>query len=159
MNIYQSIKDFGKKVLLVSGLVAVLSGCDSGQRGTSQIVDDFNNDKKSDMVSVTFEKGKRPKTKGYVGSFDAYISLGRADGVYSQPQKTFHFELRPENLLVGDINGDGNKDLLFVAFEKGKRPKTKGYVGSFDQFVALGNGDGSFQNPKKILHYDAKPEY
>jgi hypothetical protein len=160
MSIYQGIKDFGKKALLVGGLVAVLSGCDSGERRSiGQIVDDFNNDKKSDIVSVSFERGKEPKTKGYVGSFDAYISLGDNDGIYSQPQRAFHFELKPENLLVGDINGDGNKDLLFVAFERGKKPKTKGYVGSFDQFAALGNGDGTFQNPKKVLHYETKPEY
>jgi len=159
MSIYQSVKDFGKKALLVGGLVAVLNGCDSDEGRIGQIVDDFNNDKKSDIVSVSFERGKEPKTKGYIGSFDAYISLSEDDGIYSQPQKAFHFGLRPRNLLVGDINGDENKDLLFVSFEKGKEPKTKGYIGSFDQFAALGNGDGTFQTPKKVLHYETKPEY
>jgi len=160
MKIYQGIKDFGKKSLFVGGLVTSLLGCNLNNEGTiNQIVDDFNNDGISDVVSVSFEMHKEPKTKGYKGSFDAYLFLGEREGIYSQNEIVFHFELRPQNFLVGDINGDGNKDLLFVAFEKHKEPKTKGYKGSFDQYAALGNGDGTFQIPKKVLHYENKPEY
>ncbi len=160
MGIYQSIKDFGKKALVVGGLVAVLSGCGSDQKGIGQIVDDFNNDKKSDIVSVSWDSDSEPKTKREFVSYDAYISLGQENGTSSPQRKAFHFELKPYNLQVGDVNGDGNKDLLFIGSDRDAEPKTKGgYSVSFDQYAALGNGDGTFQNPKKILHYDTKPTF
>jgi len=159
MRTYQSIKDFGKKVLVGGGLVAVLSGCDGQQIRIGQIVNDFNNDGRSDIVNVSYDGDAEPRTKGYLVSFDAYISLGQGDGTFTPQKKAFHFGLRPESLQVGDINGDGNKDLLFIAYEKNVEPRTKGYGVSFDQYVALGNGDGTFQNPKKILHYDTRPDY
>ena len=40
MNLYQGIKDFGKRALLVGGLAAVLSGC-ARERTINQIVDDM----------------------------------------------------------------------------------------------------------------------
>ena len=149
---------------LAGALAFGLSGC---PREIEQIVDDFNKDKKSDIVSVSYKdlsfNYKEPRTRGYSGSFDAYISWGENEGVYSQPQKVFHFKLKPKNLLVGDANGDSNEDLLFVAFNdlsfNYKEPRTRGYSGSFDQYVAFGNGDKTFQEPKKSLHYNIKPEY
>jgi len=159
MHIYQRIKDFGKKVLLVSGLVTVVNGCNDCQKGIGQIVNDFNNDGKSDIVNVSYDGAAEPRTKGYTVSFDSYISLGQEDGTFTPQKKAFHFELKPENLQVGDVNGDGNKDLLFIAYDSDAEPRTKGYVASFDQYAALGNGDGTFQNPKKILHYNTKPDY
>jgi hypothetical protein len=57
--------------------------------------------------------------------------LGNGDGTF-QKQRTYPTDKQPVALAVGDLNGDGNLDLV-VAVQPGALS------------VMLGNGDGTFQ--------------
>jgi len=158
MSVYQNIRNFRNKALLLGGLVAILHGCFDVQRRIDAVVGDFNNDKVSDEVTISFDRYATPETMYCKGSYDAYISLGQKDGTLSPRVKAFHFELMPEKTQVRDVNGDGNEDFFFVSSRL--EPKLKGgFNSSTDGYVALGNGDGTFQEPKKTIHYDTNQTY
>lgn len=140
MSIYRSIEDFGKKAVLVCGLVAVLSGCD--QR-VNQVLSDVNRDGRKDIVNYMFDQSGR-------GSHDIYVALN-SNGSFAEPKKVLHLKNRPTELHVEDLDGDQIPDLSYVMFDQ------SGW-GSWDMYSAKGNGDGIFQNPVKIVHYENRPQ-
>jgi hypothetical protein len=67
--------------------------------------------------------------------------LGQSDGSFKTgPQLTLPSGVGAESWVVGDFNGDHIPDLLFNP----NNPNSPGY------YLALGNGDGSFQTPTFI---------
>ena len=146
MSIYQSIKDFGKKALLVGGLVAVISGCDQTPR-VNQVLSDVNRDEKKDIVNYMFDP-----SVGWNGSHDIYVTLN-SDGSFGKANKVLHLKDRPSELHVEDLDGDKIPDLSYVMFDL-----SVGWNGSWDMYSAKGNGDGTFQNPVKIRHYKNRPQ-
>ena len=82
---------------LAGALAFGLSGC---PREIEQIVDDFNKDKKSDIVSVSYKdlsfNYKEPRTRGYSGSFDQYVAFGNGDKTFQEPKKSLHYNIKPE---------------------------------------------------------------
>jgi len=87
---------------------------------------DFNNDRKVDLaVSLRFDK--------------IVIFLGNGDGSF-KPAEAYKAYSLPARIVVGDYDNDGNEDLA-VAFNGVKAD----YIRIFP-----GNGNGTFQPPKKI---------
>jgi hypothetical protein len=82
---------------------------------------DLNNDGKADVVLVA--------------NYNSTIVtlLGKGDGTFTEVDSQGTYA---QNLVLGDFNRDGKPDLVM------------NYYGSL--YIALGNGDGSFQNPTSI---------
>ena len=91
---------------------------------TVQIAD-FNHDGKNDLV--------------YEG-FETYVLLGNGDGSF-RPATPVGFGVQG-GLVVADLNGDGNPDIITTA-------PTSFANGAVE--YALGNGDGSFQPQVRVL--------
>jgi hypothetical protein len=86
------------------------------------VVGDFNGDNKLDIVACdTFS--------GPFGTLVFYA--GKGDGTFQSPTAVPLISSFPGSLASGDFNGDSKRDLLI------------GFPG--EAFVALGNGDGTFQ--------------
>jgi hypothetical protein len=91
---------------------------------------DLNHDGFADIVVV-----------GYFKSY-ATVVLGNGDGTFQEPTRT---PLSSGLLLeIGDVNGDGNPDLVAAGYTDGAT-------------VALGNGDGIFGDPH-VWYTSAPPE-
>lgn len=92
---------------------------------------DFNGDSKLDVAIVV--------PLPAVGTFGAAIMLGKGDGTFQSPSKTFTLGDQPVALAAVDINQDSKMDLLTV----GSGSATlSGAVSAL-----LGKGDGTFQAP------------
>ena len=146
MSIYQSIKNFGKRVLLVGGLVAVLSGCDQ-LTIVNQVVEDVNRDGRKDIVNYMFDG-----SVGLDGSHDIYVALNNSDGTFDS-KKVLHLKSKPTELHIDDLDGDKIPDISYVMFDG-----SVGLYGSWDMYSAKGKGDGTFQNPVNIRHYKSRPQ-
>ncbi len=110
----------------------------AGNSPISIVVADFNGDGKADLAFVNSEAG--PNNPILVSTL-----LGNGHGTFT-PGSTISYLTGPPpfgepvlgyQILTGDFNGDGKIDLVFSS--------------EFDFFtyfgVALGNGDGTFQDP------------
>ena len=94
------------------------------------VTGDFNHDGKLDFAQVNYSNG---------GAGSVSVFLGNGDGTF-QSKVSYTVGSGPDALAVGDVNGDGNLDLV-VGNDTGS-----------DVSVLLGNGDGTFQAQQK---YDA----
>jgi|GEM_PF-5645822 len=88
MSLYQTIKNVVKKSILVGGLVAVISGCES-QPKVNQVLADVNRDGKKDIVNYMFDPS------GW-GSWDMYSAKGNGDGTFQDPVKIRHYKNQPQ---------------------------------------------------------------
>jgi hypothetical protein len=88
---------------------------------------DFNRDGKPDLAVLAPGAGK------------VLIYLGRGDGTFEAP-KSVTVTNSPKYMVVGDVNGDHNPDLLFNAIS--------GTASGFT--ILLGKGNGSFKSPRMI---------
>jgi FG-GAP-like repeat/Cep192 domain 4/FG-GAP repeat len=104
---------------------------------TSVAVADVNGDGKPDLLVANL-CGNDPNCIG-VGSVG--VLLGNGDGSFQAALSYESGGYQPTSLAVGDVNGDGNLDLLVAnSCETEITQCDIGVVG-----VLLGNGDGTFQ--------------
>jgi hypothetical protein len=89
---------------------------------------DFNGDGKADLATVFLNCVNNICSPG-----DAVVLIGNGDGTF-QPPVQYTVGLQPENLVVGDFNGDGKPDLAVSNY------------GASTVSILLGNGDGTFQS-------------
>jgi hypothetical protein len=92
--------------------------------GSTVAVADYNSDGHLDLAVAT-----------YAG---VSIFLGNGDGTFKAP-RSYAAGINPGSMAVGDFNRDGYVDLAVVNDSEGDSSVT----------VLLGNGDGSFQAPKR----------
>jgi hypothetical protein len=88
---------------------------------------DFNGDGKADLATVFSNCVNNTCSPG-----DAVILIGNGDGTF-QPPVEYIVGLEPQNLAVGDFNGDGKPDLAISN------------LGSNTVSILLNNGDGTFK--------------
>jgi hypothetical protein len=109
-------------------------GCGTGQG--SLAVSDFNGDGNADLAFCD-----RRSSGGSV-AVRLGILLGNGDGTFQRV--AYYSPGAPYGgfFAAGDFNSDGKTDLIFSGLDSEYRPQ-------FD--VLWGNGDGTFQKPKKII--------
>ena len=116
----------------------------SGGTGASSVaVRDVNGDGKLDLLlaNACGNNGNYGCMIGSVG-----VLLGNGSGTFKAAAIDASGGYEPYSVAVGDVNRDGNPDLL-VANECGNTDDCNGVVG-----VLLGNGDGTFQ---PVVTYDS----
>jgi uncharacterized membrane protein len=126
-------------VLLGTGDGTFQSAVSYGSDGTgasSVAVRDVNGDGKLDLF-VANACGNNGNYGCMIGSVG--VLLGNGNGTFKAAVIDASGGYEPYSVAAGDVNGDGNPDLL-VANECGNTDDCNGVVG-----VLLGNGDGSFQ--------------
>jgi hypothetical protein len=113
----------------------VTSGYWGDGRFVQNAVADFNRDGRTDVL-----------IDGEAYSTTATVALANVDGSFT-PMSQFNIGVHLDRYwvtpVVGDINGDGKSDMLFVNGESGNGSS-----------IVLGNGDGTFANP---IPYDFGP--
>jgi hypothetical protein len=95
---------------------------------------DFNDDHKLDLV-VSVDEGSYADVKD-----DVLLLLGNGDGTFGPAMPIDATQFEPVQLAVGDLNRDGNLDLVVMDQNGGAEGRPVN--------VLLGNGDGTFQRPK-----------
>lgn len=109
------------------GVFKILDRVKTGKLPIAITTGDFNNDRKADLaVTLRFDK--------------LIIFLGNGDGTF-KPAEAYKAPGTPARLVSGDYNGDHNLDLA-ITFNALKM----NFIRIYD-----GNGDGTFQTPRKIM--------
>jgi hypothetical protein len=103
-----------------TGQVLMRSGLTTPDSAFRVVAADFNRDGNIDLAVSPF------------GSNGVQVFLGRGDGTFGPPVEYAPGE-GPTGLAVGDLNNDGNPDIV-ISNDAGV-------------IVLLGNGDGTFQSP------------
>src|SRR5580698_4339821 len=97
----------------------------SGDPGGMLVVGDFNHDGKLDVATV--------------GSSYLTVMLGNGDGTFTPISNT----MTADSIYVADLNKDGNLDLMLFGLGGGNAQGMS---------VEYGNGDGTFQSPRKYTY-------
>jgi hypothetical protein len=99
------------------------------------VVGDFNNDQKLDIVVSS----EQVLSENYQGSLS--VLLGNGDGSFQPPAAETSIAGRSFWIASGDLNGDGQVDVVVTA---------QGFVVPTKIQLLLGRGDGTFQPPVDI---------
>jgi len=140
MSIYQITKDLGKKALLVSGLVAALSGCEQ-KPGKTNVLADVNGDGIEDRV----EYKRDPSGFGFE-SHNIYVALGSGNGSFGKSRKVLFLDHKPYELIVKYVDNDGYLDILVVMQDIDKASP----FDSWERLFARGRGNGDFDKFTKL---------
>jgi hypothetical protein len=108
----------------------------SGGLVFSIAVSDLNGDGKLDLVVVNECPG------GTCSNSNIGVLLGNGDGTFRSEVTYLSGGSAPNSVAVGDVNGDGNPDIVVANECDGSACSGSGWIG-----VLLGNGDGTFRPP------------
>lgn len=111
------------------------SSANSGSSSGYMAAGDFNNDGKPDLIECCNS------------SMQMLFRAGNGDGTFQAPVVAWSTPVGLSSLAAVDVNGDGKLDLVGIATPN--PPSGKGGGGSYYLMVWLGNGNGTFQNPRK----------
>jgi len=121
--------------------LAVLVGCDGGEPQHLQMLNAGN----GEYLYVKLDQN----VKGSDGLHIGYSLRSTKDG------RVLHtFQYAPQEVRLDDFDGDGVKDLVYIVLD----PSVKGFDGlhiGYSTRVALGKGDGSFQQAKVVATFDS----
>lgn len=117
----------------------------AGAGATAFVIADVNHDRKPDLIVANFD--------GVAGD-DGTISVlfGSGDGTFALQQNTIAAGPDPVSIVVADLNGDGNPDVIVA--NSGTNPDGSAVNTAS---ILLGNGNGTFQ-PAYTLSTDLAPE-
>jgi len=155
MSLYQGIKNFGTKALLVGGLVTALSGCGSGttEYKTSQIFKDLNGDGKPEHFYMENTLEDKDGNGGY--DFDLVMKYSSGEGSFGEPRSIHRFSIKPEEVKFEDVTGDGVPDLVYLLNTQEDKDGNGWY--DFDLVMRTNDGNGKFGEPKLVQKFDKKP--
>ncbi|MGH9495115.1 MAG: FG-GAP repeat domain-containing protein [Candidatus Sulfotelmatobacter sp.] len=113
------------------------------------VMGDFNGDGKKDAAIVVFN------TVGQTSTYSLSVLLGKGDGTFQTAVLTDTPGNADDPIMVGDVNGDGNDDILMVHRSgfgpclSGKKTgiQPQGGCGQSSVSVFISNGDGTFASP------------
>ncbi len=151
-------RPFGVKSNSSSATVNFIAGARTAWAGTDDdetesVMGDFNGDGNMDVAKVTFVEGEGP-------AYQISVLLGNGDGTFQTAIVTPTPSNADDTILVGDVNGDGNDDIIQVhpqgdncdvaqkagakaRVARGAKPQTTLPCGS-SMDVLISNGDGTF---------------
>ena len=151
-------RPFGVKSNSSSATVNFIAGARTAWAGTDDdetesVMGDFNGDGNMDVAKVTFVEGEGP-------AYQISVLLGNGDGTFQTAIVTPTPSNADDTILVGDVNGDGNDDIIQVhpqgdncdvaqkagakaRVAQGAKPQTTLPCGS-SMDVLISNGDGTF---------------
>jgi len=111
----------------------MLTACHGGELGTGVAAGDVDNDGHTDLV-VSYIDWYDPYYGG-PQSGGVAVLMGNGDGSFTGPSYQFEGDTPAQDLVLGDLNGDGRLDLAVALI--------------YDDLVAilLGQGDGTFTEP------------
>ena len=132
------------------GVVSILFGDGSGKFGVPRNYDvgasnanfvkvaDVNRDGNADLLVAACGRAGSAFCYDPAGGIVS-VMLGNGDGTFKAPLANGSGGISATSLDVGDMNGDGNLDLVVANFFDTSANSNSGIVG-----VLLGNGDGTF---------------
>ncbi|MFC1750363.1 hypothetical protein ACFL2V_16305 [Pseudomonadota bacterium] len=131
------------KIVVISGLVALLAGCEPEPIKPTSINAELNGDGYKD--SLTLEQ-----IDGTWDDYQVTSTVSNGDGTYAKPKRVLrinNLSLRkdPYSVDVELMNGDDHLDLVVI------RPFENSWD-DFEKVVCYGNGDGTFSEPVQIQY-------
>ena len=105
-------RPFGVKSNSSSATVNFIAGARTAWAGTDDdetesVMGDFNGDGNMDVAKVTFVEGEGP-------AYQISVLLGNGDGTFQTAIVTPTPSNADDTILVGDVNGDGNDDIIQI---------------------------------------------
>jgi hypothetical protein len=120
-----------------------------GQVATAVAIADVNNDGKTDLIVTNACTNPTTCGDGEVG-----VLLGNGDGTFQTAVSYDSGGYDALYLVVADVNGDGNLDLLVANTCVNSSCTSTGTV-----TLLLGRGDGTFQSPTTVANYAGHNSY
>jgi uncharacterized lipoprotein NlpE involved in copper resistance len=126
-------------VSLVS--LVILVGCNNEEPQHLQMLNAGN----SEYLYVKPDRN----VNGYNGLHIGYSLRSTKDG------RVLHtFQYSPQEVRLDDFDGDGVKDLVYIVLDRNVKGHDGLHIG-YSMRVALGKGDGSFQQAKVVTTFDS----
>jgi Bacterial Ig-like domain (group 3)/FG-GAP-like repeat len=118
---------------------------DSSNANFSQVATGFFKNNRKNQQDIVFEQGAN--CVPYANKQDGTGSYFPAEPVLIGPGG----QVYPSTMLLTDIDGDGNSDLVVVYYNASSNPLGLPPIASNYVYIWYGNGDGTFQTPPQVL--------